>query len=166
MIFLFAIYQQNKSVCLNWNKNIFRISNIFRVVCWFLFVLCSVYMVNLDGYLYLFETKPCTVTSKDNQREKKNYASDWGKQWKTVFVVFRYFRYFFNFTMFCFAFCSSSSSSFFFFWGGRVEFITTLIFNTILHEKWKSICMRYFLSSYTERLPELDLGNFDSLYFL
>ena len=115
MIFLFAIYQQNKSVCLNWNKNIFRISNIFRVVCWFLFVLCSVYMVNLDDYLYLFETKPCTVTSKDNQREKKNYASDWGKQWKTVFVVFRYFRYFFNFTMFCFAFCSSSSSSFFFF---------------------------------------------------
>ena len=93
----FAIYQQNKSVCLNWDNKIFRnfLSSLLVLV-----YLCSVYMANLYGYLYLFEKKPSAVNSKDNQRKWKNCVSDSGKYWKIVFAVFRYF---FIFTMFCFA---------------------------------------------------------------
>ena len=40
-----------------------------------------------------------------------------------------------------------------------------LIWNTALQEKWKSIYMHYFRSSYTERLSEVVHSNFDSLHF-
>ena len=119
----FAIYQQNKSVCLNWDNKIFRnfLSSLLVLV-----YLCSVYMANLYGYLYLFEKKSSAVNSKDNQRKWKNCVSDSGKYWKIVFAVFRYF---FIFTMFCFA-----SIFFFSFYlrgrGFELKFITTLTFNT------------------------------------
>ena len=65
-----------------------------------LFILCIVYIVILDGYSYLFEIKPCRFTSMDNQPKRKNCVSDSRKHWNIVFVVLRYF---FIFTMFCFA---------------------------------------------------------------
>ena len=65
-----------------------------------LLILCIVYIVILDGYSYLFEIKPCRFTSMDNQPKRKNCVSDSRKHWNKVFVVLRYF---FIFTMFCFA---------------------------------------------------------------
>ena len=40
-----------------------------------------------------------------------------------------------------------------------------LIWNTALQEKWKSIYMYYFRSSYTEMLSKVAHSNFDSLHF-
>ena len=40
-----------------------------------------------------------------------------------------------------------------------------LIWNTALQEKWKSIYMHYFRSSYTERFSDVAHSNFGSLHF-
>ena len=127
MRFSFAIYQQNKFVCLNWNKKTFR--NFLRSLLVLAFFMQCLY----DGeswWLFAFvEIKPCTVTS-DNQRKWKNCVSDRGKHWKIVFAVFRCF---FMFTIFFFA------SVFFFFFMKREEAFTYIAFGAVARKGCRNL---------------------------
>ena len=120
--------------------------------------------MNLDGYLHLFEIKPCTVTS-DNQRKWKNCVSDRGKHWKTVFAVFRCF---FIFTMFCFA-----SVFFFFLWRGRKhlhalpsEQLHAKVAGTCSKQLWFIILSLILFYTWLYNRPVLQILSFPSLCYV
>ena len=132
MRFSFAIYQQNKPVCLNWNK-LFR--NFLRSLLVLVYFIQCLYGESL--WLFVFVSKKTLHGHFQGWSARVEKLREW--QWKILknsVCCFSLFLYLHN-VLFCLFFLF-----FLFSLGGRrveFKFITTLIFNTALPEKWKSI---------------------------
>ena len=101
-----------------------------------MFISRSVYTVNLDGYLYLKYKLARSLPFIISVSAKVAWATV--KNSVCYFSLFLYLH---------------------------LKVVFFLIWNTALQEKWKSIYMHYFRSSYTERLSEVAHSNFDSIHF-